>query len=71
MNCLYDGMAKGVVWGLAGKECQKQKMFPLEPIAIFIGKYKLTTDMTGELWFWVQKKIAETVFDKLCLMSSG
>jgi hypothetical protein len=40
-------------------------MFPLEPLAIFIRKYKLTTDMTGELLFWVQKKIAETVFDKL------
>ena len=45
-------------------------MFPLEPLAIFIGKEKLTTDMAGELRFWVQKQIAEAAFNKLRLMSS-
>ena len=44
-------------------------MFPLEPLAIFIGKDKLTMDMAGELWFWGQHSFAETVFDKLRLMS--
>ena len=63
-------MAKGVVWGLAGEEYPAQKMFHLEPLAIFIGKEKLTTDMAGELRFWVQKQIAEEAFDKLRLMSS-
>ena len=62
-------MVKSVVWGLASEEYPIQKMFPLEPLAIFIGKDKLTTDMAGELRFWVQKQIAETVFDELRLMS--
>ena len=43
-------------------------MFPLEPLAIFIGKDKLTMDMAGEIRFWEQKQISETVFDKLRLM---
>ena len=51
LNCLCDGMAKSVVWGLVGKECPIQKMSPLEPIAISIGKEKLTMDMAGELRF--------------------
>ena len=51
LNCLCDGMAKSVVWGLASEEYPIQKMFPLEPTAIFTGKEKLTTDMVGELRF--------------------
>ena len=47
LNCLCDGMAKSVIWGLAGEVFPSQKMFPLEPIAIFIGKDKLTSDMAG------------------------
>ena len=69
LNCLCNGMAKGVVWGLAGEEYPIQKMFPLELLTIFIRKDKLTTDMVGELRFWVQNQIAETVFDKLSLVS--
>jgi hypothetical protein len=40
-------------------------------LAIFIGKDKLTTDTAGELRFWVQKQIAETVFNKLGMMLPG
>ena len=54
LNCLCNGMAKGVVWGLTGEEYPIQEMFPLEPLAIFIGKDKLTRDMLGELRFWAQ-----------------
>ena len=69
LNCLCDGMAKGVVWELADEKFPQQKMFPLEPVAVFIGKDKLTSDMAGELRFWMQKQIAEDVFHQLGLMS--
>ena len=71
LNCLFDGMPKSVVLGLAGEEYPHQKMFSLEPIYIFTGKGKLTTDMAGELLFWVQKQISETVLYKLVLMLPG
>ena len=36
MNCMCDGMAKCVVWGLAGETLPKQGMFSLEPLATYI-----------------------------------
>ena len=53
LNCVCDGMAKGVVWGLAQEVYPNQKTFPLEPLAILIEKDERITDMTGELRFWV------------------
>ena len=34
MDCVCDGMAKGVVWGLAGEKLPKQDMFPFESSCI-------------------------------------
>ena len=70
LEYLCNRMVKGVVWGLAGEEYPNQKMFPLDPLAMFIGEDKLTTDMSGESRFWVKKQIVKTVFDKLRLMLS-
>jgi hypothetical protein len=61
LNCVCDGMSKDEVWRLAG-------VFPLEPLAIYIGKDKLTTDMAGELRFWVHKQLKK-VFYQLGLIS--
>ena len=47
LNCLCDGDAKEVIWGLEGDELPPQEIFPLEPIAVFIGTEKMTFD-TGE-----------------------
>ena len=36
MNCLCDGLAKGMVVGFAGEAFPKQNMFRLEPSAIYV-----------------------------------
>ena len=46
MNCMCYGMANGVVWGLAGEKPPKQRMFPLEEVAIYVGEDKLSLDMS-------------------------
>ena len=47
LNCVMDLHAKGVIWGLEGGEMPSQKVFPLEPVSIFVGEEKMTLD-TGE-----------------------
>jgi len=44
LNCLVDLEAKEVIWGLAGEELPPQEVFPLEPVAVFVGEEKLTSD---------------------------
>ena len=51
MNCMCDGMAKGVVWGVAGEKLPKQGMFPLEALAMYVGEDKLSSDMSKHMRF--------------------
>ena len=71
MNCMYDGMAKGVVWGLAGEKLPKQGMFPLEAVTVYVGENKLSLDMSKHVRFWVHKHIAKEVFAKLRILDEG
>ena len=64
MNCMCDGMAKGVVWGLVGEKMPKQDMFPLEDVAVFIGEDKLSSNMDKCVRFHVHKKL-----QRWCLQS--
>ena len=38
-----------------------QSVFPLEPVAVFVGKDKLTSGSEETLWFWCQRKVAKEV----------
>ena len=72
MNCMCGGMAKGVVWGLAGEKLPKQRMFSLESVAIYyVGEDKLSSDMSRYVRFWVHKHIAKEIFAKLCMLDEG
>ena len=51
LNCLCDGMAKGVVWGWVGEDLPPQRVFPLEPMAVYVSADKMTTDSGGDLRF--------------------
>jgi hypothetical protein len=42
LNCLVDLYAKEVIWGLDGDELPPQEVFPLEPVAVFVGQEKMT-----------------------------
>ena len=38
--------------------------FPLEPLFVFLGENKLTSDRGDKLWFWVQKQLSRAQFHK-------
>ena len=48
LNCLCDGDAKWVIWGLEGDDLLPQEILPLEPVASFGGGEKMTSD-TGDI----------------------
>ena len=68
LNCQVDHLAKQVIWGLHGSRPPLQEMLPLEPIAIFAGKQKVTSGSDSHLRFWVGRIKAKKVFAKLKIL---
>ena len=68
LNCQVDHYAKEVIWGLQGTIPPPQEMLPLEPVAIFAGKQKVTSGSDKYLRFWVHRSIAKKVFAKLKIL---
>jgi hypothetical protein len=62
LNCCMDSTAKAKLWGFEGTELPPQEVFPLEAIAVFVGKEKLTSGSEDTLRFWCQKTVAKEVF---------
>jgi hypothetical protein len=62
LNCCMDIEAKNVIWGLVGEELPPQEIFPLEPVAVFVGKEKMTSGSEDELRFHCSRVIAKEVF---------
>eukprot|EP00956_Cyclotella_meneghiniana_P037465 scaffold139228_cov59-Cyclotella_meneghiniana.AAC.6 len=56
LNCCMDTTAKNVLWGLVGEVVPPQGIFPLEPVAVMVGKEKLTSGSEDILRVWCQKK---------------
>lgn len=52
LKCRMDASAKGQLWGLEGDVLPPQDVFPLEPLAVFVGKEKLTSGSEELLRFW-------------------
>ena len=61
LNCCMDRDAKQVLWGLEGTELPPQCVFSLEPVAVFVGKKKLTSRLEETLRFWCNRKFAKEV----------
>lgn len=59
LNCCMDSMAKSKLWGLDGTALPPQDVFPLEAIAVFVGKEKLTSGSEDWLRFWCQRAEAK------------
>jgi hypothetical protein len=57
-----DTNAKNVIWGLEGEELPPQDVFPLEPVAVFVGQEKLTSGSEDYIRFWCQRIVAREVF---------
>jgi hypothetical protein len=62
LNCCMDINAKKVIWGLEGVDLPPQEVFPLEPVAVFVGGEKLTSGSEDIICFWCHRILARRVF---------
>jgi hypothetical protein len=60
LNCAMDGEAKGALCGLqGGAPPPPQDVFPLELMAVFVGKEKLTSGSEDWLRYWCERVVAK------------
>ena len=62
LNCQMDYHAKKAIWESDLNPDGPTRRFPLEPICVFLGRNKLTSDKGDALRFWVQKQLARSRF---------
>jgi hypothetical protein len=62
LNCQMDFYAKLAILEGSCDHDTPSKIFPLEPICIFLGKNKLTSDKGGHLRYWAHKQVAKESF---------
>jgi hypothetical protein len=58
LNCQMDYHAKKAIWDMGPLNNEVTRRFPLEPVCIFLGKNKLTSNKGNKLRFWVHRKLA-------------
>ena len=68
LNCQMDHLAKSVIWGLQGRRLPPQDVFPLEPVAVFVGKNKLSSDTGAVVRYWAHKQLARSELHQLKLI---
>ena len=64
-----DDYAKKVIWGIEELHLPVQEIFPLEPVAIFVGNEKMTSHTDDSLRLWVHQQLAKDLFSKLGIMT--
>ena len=62
LNCMCDHMAKVRILADRLEANASGKMFPIEPVGIFVGDQKMTSDTGDHTRFWAHKKIARKYF---------
>jgi hypothetical protein len=65
LNCTMDYHAKTILWDLNLTAQPKQEAFPLEPVSVFVGTAKVTTDRINVLCFWAHKHLARERFSSM------
>ena len=68
LNVYCDSMAKHEIWEFP-EERPRQKSFLLEPVTVWIGEDKLSSDAADSLRSWVHKQLAEKTFYHLNILS--
>ena len=62
LNCQMDYLAKTAILQAPEDHSKQTKCFPLEPVCVFLGKNKVTSDKGERVRFWVQRQMARTRF---------
>ena len=69
LNCIMDDHANKVIWGLEEMPFPDQEIFPLEPVAIFVGDEKMTSNTGDSLRFWVHQQLSKELFFKIGILT--
>jgi hypothetical protein len=69
LNCACDLAAKLVLQDLNPNHLPRQQQLPLEPVSVWVGTEKITTDSIDRLRFWAHRRIAREVFAKSNILS--
>ena len=71
LNCICNHAAK-VRIAIDGLEALiSGKMFPMEPIVIFVGDQKMTSDTGDQIRFWAHRHLARQYYQDHNLLSSN
>ena len=62
LNCQCDYKAKTEIWDRIGMPLPAQEVFPLEPVAVFVGQKKMTSDTGDRIWYWAHRALAKQLF---------
>ena len=62
LNCQMDYHAKCAIYDAYAPQDIPTRRFPLEPICVFLGRNKLTSDKGERLRYWAHKQLAKSRF---------
>ena len=65
-----DDHTKKFIWVLEGLHFPSQEIFPLEPVAIFVGIENMTSNTGDSLRFWVHQQLVEEILFKLGILTT-
>jgi hypothetical protein len=68
LNCQMDYHAKTAIWDAGPVDDKITRGFPLEPVCVFLGRNKLTSDKGEALSFWVNRQIARKIYHELDIL---
>ena len=68
IKCIMDDHAKKLILGLEGMHLPAQEIFPLEPVAIFVGNENMTSNTGDSLRFWAHQQLAKELFFKTVIL---
>ena len=69
LNFIMDDHAKKVIWVIEGLHFLAQEIFPLGPVAIFVGNENIISNTGDSLRFWVHQQLAKELFFKLGILT--
>ena len=68
LNCACDAGAKKQILSRAENELPKQEPFPLEPVSMYVGDEKMTSDTSDHIRFVAHRQLAKEVYYSLGIL---
>jgi hypothetical protein len=62
LNCICDHAAKARILVDGMEATASCKMFPLEPVGLFVGRQKMTSDTGDHIRFWAHHRLAQDYY---------